>query len=138
MNETSRFETRRDAAVKRLAQVGPFVKGTLVPVGEDQVSHVELTREVARHFNFLYRERLTEPLFPEPQVLLTPTSKMPGLDGRKMSKSYHNTISLREDPKSVEQKIKTMVVQGFHSIKPGQFLNKPAIDPGNIRIGMNG
>jgi tryptophanyl-tRNA synthetase len=85
-------------------------KPAFVPVGEDQVSHIELTREIARHFNYLYRDRFTvpAPFFPEPQALLTPTPKIPGLDGQKMSKSYHNTIGLREDPKSVEHKIKTM------------------------------
>lgn len=85
-------------------------KADKIPVGEDQVSHVELTREIARHFNFLYRnvENGHEPFFPEPQAILSESSKMPGLDGQKMSKSYNNTIELREDPKSVEQKIKTM------------------------------
>jgi tryptophanyl-tRNA synthetase len=145
----------------------------LVPVGEDQVAHVEITREVARRFNHLYgrepgyeamaeeaiqklgkkngklyrelrqafleqgdkqalvtarallerqknmtlgnRERLFGYLegggrliLPEPEALLTHAPKMPGLDGRKMSKSYANTISLREDPLEVEQKLKTM------------------------------
>ncbi len=144
-----------------------------VPVGEDQVAHVELTREVARRFNFLYgkepdfeekaklaiskmgkknaklyrehRKRYQEQgeaealevaqallesqqnisigdkerlfgylegqgkiILPEPQALLTKASKMPGLDGQKMSKSYNNTISLREDAQSVEKKIRTM------------------------------
>jgi tryptophanyl-tRNA synthetase len=144
-----------------------------VPVGEDQVSHVELAREVVRRFNHLYgrepdfeekveaavkkmgkknarlyhelrrnyqeqgeasalekarallesqqnisigdRERLSgyldgsgKAIFPEPQALLTPASKMMGLDGQKMSKSYGNTISLRENPSVVEDKIKTM------------------------------
>lgn len=83
-------------------------KPDFVPVGEDQVSHIELTREIARHFNYLYRDRLSKPLFLEPKALLTKTSKMLGLDGQKMSKSYHNTIGLREDPKTVEHKIKTM------------------------------
>jgi len=84
-------------------------KPEFVPVGEDQVSHIELTREIARHFNHLYQNRLEgSGVFPEPQALLTKTPKMPGLDGQKMSKSYHNTIGLREDPKVVEQKIKTM------------------------------
>ena len=148
-------------------------KAGQVPVGEDQVAHVELTREVARRFNYLYgrepgfeekaeaavtklgaknaklykslrkryqeqgdhealetgralleslqtmtlgdRERLFGYLegigriiLPEPHALLTPTSKMPGLDGQKMSKSYGNTISLREEPKAVETKIRTM------------------------------
>ncbi len=144
-----------------------------VPVGEDQVAHVEITREVARRFNHifgretdfeqkaekaigglggkpasLYRElrrkfqetgdtaaleqaralvqantRLTVAdrerllgylegsgvaILPEPQVLLTPTPKLPGLDGRKMSKSYGNTIGLREEPDSIARKLKTM------------------------------
>ena len=148
-------------------------KASLVPVGEDQVPHVELTRELARRFNHLYgmepdleqrvdaalrkmgkkntklyrelrrryqeqgeqealdmgraflaeqanvavadRERLLGYLegsgmtiLPEPRPLLTPTSKMPGIDGQKMSKSYHNTISLREDTETVATKIRTM------------------------------
>ena len=148
-------------------------KATLVPVGEDQVAHVELTREVARRFNYLYgreadfeekariaahkmgkknaklykelRKRYQEQgdaealqtahallenqhnitlgdkerlfgylegqgrvLLPEPQPLLTRASKMPGLDGQKMSKSYGNTISLRESPKDLKDKIRTM------------------------------
>ncbi len=148
-------------------------KAGIVPVGEDQVAHIELTREVARRFNHLYgreagfveraeaaikkmgkknakiyqelrkqyqeqgdhealakaralleaqqnitlgdRERLFgylegegKMILPEPQSLLTPTSKMPGLDGQKMSKSYGNTISLREDPAVVEKKLRTM------------------------------
>ena len=148
-------------------------KAGQVPVGEDQVAHVELTREVARRFNHIYgrepgfeekaeaaikkmgkkdaklyrdlRKRYTEQgdqqaldvakallesqqnislgdrerlfgflegagkiILPEPQSLLTPASKMPGLDGRKMSKSYRNTISLREDPDEVAKKLRTM------------------------------
>src|SRR5690606_34856958 len=148
-------------------------KASGVPVGEDQLSHIEITREVARRFNHMYgrepgfeekaeaaaakmgkknaklyhtlrkryqeqgdaealevaralladqqnltiadRERLYgyldgsgRVILPEPQALLTPTSKMPGLDGRKMSKSYGNTISLREDPAEVERKLRTM------------------------------
>tara|TARA_Y100000588_G_scaffold306853_1_gene330714 strand:+ start:186 stop:1388 length:1203 start_codon:yes stop_codon:yes gene_type:complete len=144
-----------------------------VPVGEDQVAHIEMAREVARRFNYLYgrepgfeekaeqaakkmgkrnaklyfdiqrsyredgdiealekgraflesqqnislgdRERLLgyldgggKEILPEPQALLTTESKMPGLDGDKMSKSYTNTISLREQPESVEQKLRTM------------------------------
>ena len=158
-----------------------------VPVGEDQVAHVELAREIARRFNFLYgreagfeekaeaaakklgkknnrlyhqlrksyqeqgdtmaldkarallqsqqnisigdQERLYgylegggKVIFPEPQALLTPASKMPGLDGEKMSKSYNNTISLRDSPASIEEKIKTMPTD------PARIRRK---DPGN-------
>ena len=148
-------------------------KAGWVPVGEDQVAHIELTREVARRFNYMYgrepgfeekvdaairkmgkknaklyrdlRKRYQEQgneqaldtaravvqdqqnislgdqerlygdlegggkvILPEPQALLTPASKMPGLDGQKMSKSYENTIALREEPASVEKKLRTM------------------------------
>ena len=78
-----------------------------VPVGEDQVPHIELTREVARRFNHLYRKP-DQPLFPEPESLLMPAAKLPGLDGRKMSKSYNNTIELGETWKTTEKKVKTM------------------------------
>lgn len=74
-----------------------------VPVGEDQLPHLELTREIARRFNFLYGE-----LFPEPQALLTPAAKCPGLDGRKMSKSYNNGIFLSDDMETVRKKIMGM------------------------------
>ena len=148
-------------------------KAGLVPVGEDQVVHIEFTRELARRFNYLYGRELdfeekvkeairkmgkknskiykelrkkyqeqgdeealstaqalvnnqqnlnlgdkkrllgylegeTRTILPEPEALLTPNSKMPGLDGQKMSKSYNNTIALRESPKSIETKIRTM------------------------------
>jgi len=79
-------------------------KAHCVPVGEDQVAHVELTREVARRFNGFYGE-----VFPEPQALLTPAAKLPGTDGRKMSKSYGNTILLTDPEPEVRQKLKTMV-----------------------------
>jgi tryptophanyl-tRNA synthetase len=88
-----------------------------VPVGEDQVPHVELTREVARRFNQLYPRRVApgarDPqrliVFPEPKPLLTPAAKLPGSDGRKMSKSYGNTILLSEPEQSLRMKLKTMV-----------------------------
>jgi tryptophanyl-tRNA synthetase len=83
-------------------------KGDFVPVGEDQVPHVELTREIARRFNMFYSLRGT-PVFPEPQPLLTPAAKLPGTDGRKMSKSYGNTILLTDPEPVVRQKLKTMV-----------------------------
>src|SRR5580693_4214052 len=83
-------------------------KGDFVPVGEDQVPHVELTREIARRFNMLYSHK-GRSVFPEPQPLLTPTPKLPGTDGRKMSKSYGNTIMLTDPEPVVRQKLKTMV-----------------------------
>jgi tryptophanyl-tRNA synthetase len=82
-------------------------KGDFVPVGEDQVPHVELTREIARRFNQFYGK--PGPVLPEPQPLLTPTPKLPGTDGRKMSKSYGNTILLTDAEPVVRQKLKTMV-----------------------------
>ncbi|MCH9048483.1 MAG: tryptophan--tRNA ligase [Proteobacteria bacterium] len=164
-----------------------------VPVGEDQVAHVELSREVARRFNYLYgreagfeekaeaaarkmgkknnrlyqdlrknyqeqgdaqalekaralievqqnisigdRERLIgylegggKVILPEPQALLAPTSKLLGLDGRKMSKSYGNTISLRESPVSVEEKIKTMQTD------PNRVRREDPGDPGKCPV----
>ncbi|MGA7696926.1 MAG: tryptophan--tRNA ligase [Candidatus Sulfotelmatobacter sp.] len=82
-------------------------KADVVPVGEDQVAHVELTREIARRFNGFYGGRGN--VFPEPQSLLTPAPKLPGTDGRKMSKSYGNTIMLTDPEPVVRQKLKTMV-----------------------------
>ena len=83
-------------------------KGDFVPVGEDQVPHVELTREIARRFNMFYTRKGMY-VFPEPQPLLTPAAKLPGTDGRKMSKSYGNTILLTDPEPVVRQKLKTMV-----------------------------
>jgi len=79
-----------------------------VPVGQDQQAHVELTRELARRFNQFYKLDGREVL-PEPKVLLTPSPKLPGTDGRKMSKSYGNTIELNDPEPVVRQKLKTMV-----------------------------
>lgn len=80
-------------------------KGQKVPVGQDQVSHLELAREIVRRFNYLYKGRL-----PEPQPLLTETPAIPGLDGRKMSKSYDNTLLLTEpDEKALRKKVNMMV-----------------------------
>src|SRR5437868_745167 len=79
-----------------------------VPVGEDQSAHIELTREVGRRFNQFYRYRGRE-VFPEPKTLLTPAAKLPGTDGRKMSKSYNNYILLSEPENQIRQKLKTMV-----------------------------
>jgi tryptophanyl-tRNA synthetase len=80
-----------------------------VPVGQDQQAHVELTREVARRFNQFYKRDDGREVLPEPQVLLTPSPKLPGTDGRKMSKSYGNTILLSDPEPVVRQKLKTMV-----------------------------
>jgi tryptophanyl-tRNA synthetase len=79
-------------------------KADAVPVGEDQAPHIELTREIVRRFNNLYR-----PVFPEPKTLLTATPRMPGTDGRKMSKSYGNAIFLKDAPEQVREKLRTMV-----------------------------
>jgi len=79
-----------------------------VPVGQDQQAHVELTREVARRFNQFYKLDGQEVL-PEPKVLLTPSPKLPGTDGRKMSKSYGNTILMTDPEPEVRKKLKTMV-----------------------------
>jgi tryptophanyl-tRNA synthetase len=83
-------------------------KGDFVPVGEDQVAHVELTREIARRFNQFYNMR-GRAVFPEAQALKTKAAKLPGTDGRKMSKSYGNTIMLTDPEPLVRQKLKTMV-----------------------------
>ncbi len=79
-----------------------------VPVGQDQVAHVELTREVARRFNSMYKSHV----FPEPDALLTPSPKLTGTDGRKMSKSYGNTIGLTEAIPAVAAKIGSMATNG--------------------------
>ena len=77
-------------------------KADAVPVGEDQAPHVEITREIARRFNNLYRE-----VFPEPKTLLTKSSRLPGLDGRKMSKSLKNAVFLSDSPEEIEKKVMT-------------------------------
>jgi tryptophanyl-tRNA synthetase len=82
-------------------------KANVVPVGEDQVAHIELTREIARRFNGFYGKG--GDVFPEPQSLLTRAPKLPGTDGRKMSKSYGNAILLTDPEPVVRQKLKTMV-----------------------------
>ena len=80
-------------------------KPDFVPVGKDQLPHLELTREVARRFNDLYKQ----PVFPQPKEHLTKFPKVLGTDGRKMSKSYGNTINLSDSEPVVRQKLKTMV-----------------------------
>jgi tryptophanyl-tRNA synthetase len=79
-------------------------KAHYVPVGQDQVAHVELTREIARRFNNFYGE-----VFPEPEALLTATPKLVGIDGRKMSKSYGNTIELGDSPDVLREKARRMI-----------------------------
>ena len=79
-------------------------KANKVPVGVDQAPHVELTREIVRRFNQLYR-----PVFPEPEVLLTETQKLPGLDGRKMSKSYGNAVFLSDPAEEIDRKLSRMM-----------------------------
>ncbi|HEY6447545.1 MAG TPA: tryptophan--tRNA ligase [Acidobacteriaceae bacterium] len=93
-----------------------------VPVGQDQAAHVELTREVARRFNQFYKAVDGSEILPAPQVLLTPSPKLPGTDGRKMSKSYGNTILLSDPEPEVRSKLKTMVTD------PARIRRK---DPGN-------
>jgi tryptophanyl-tRNA synthetase len=131
-----------------------------VPVGQDQQAHVELTREVARRFNFLYGtpgkhsvipggasamtfvtsggagvppfpENLgkTEIILPEPKVLLTPSPKLPGTDGRKMSKSYGNTILISDPEPDVRKKLKTMVTD------PARIRRTDAGDPDKCPVG---
>src|ERR1700722_17645559 len=118
-------------------------KADVVPVGEDQVAHVELTREIARRFNNLYAPKAqsvsssgdayipgtnlfqgTE-IFPQPQALLTPAPRLPGTDGRKMSKSYGNAVMLTDPEPVVRQKLKTMVTD------PARIRRS---DPGNPDI----
>jgi tryptophanyl-tRNA synthetase len=88
-----------------------------VPVGEDQAPHVELTREIARRFNNLYKE-----VFPIPDVLLTPTSKLLGIDRRKMSKSYNNAIFLSDTSEEINDKVSRMITDPQR---------KRRADPGN-------
>jgi len=91
-----------------------------VPVGEDQLAHLELCREIARRFNGLYG-----PIFPEPQGLTTRVPRLPGTDGRKMSKSYGNAINLADEPETIRKKILTMVTD------PAR---KRRSDPGNPEV----
>ena len=79
-------------------------KANAVPVGEDQAPHIEISREIVRRFNNFYG-----PVFPEPQTLLTPVPRTPGTDGRKMSKSYGNSIYLKDNEAEIRSKLKTMV-----------------------------
>lgn len=81
-----------------------IVKAEGVPIGEDQLPHLELTREIARRFNFFYGN-----FFPEPQAILSKAKRVPGTDGRKMSKSYNNAIFLTDQPDEIRNKVSLMV-----------------------------
>lgn len=78
-------------------------KADIVPVGEDQLPHLELTREIARRFNHLFGET-----FVEPQALVSATPKLPGVDGRKMSKSYGNTVEMSASPEQIKERVMQM------------------------------
>jgi tryptophanyl-tRNA synthetase len=91
-----------------------------VPVGMDQVPHVEITREIARRFNFLYGN-----VFPEPEAILTKTPKILGTDRRKMSKSYHNAIYLSDPPDVIATKVAGMITDPQRARKS---------DPGNPEV----
>jgi tryptophanyl-tRNA synthetase len=99
-----------------------------VPVGQDQQAHVEITREIARRFNQFYKLG-GEEVLPEPKVLLTPSPKLPGTDGRKMSKSYGNTIQMTDPEPVVRQKLKTMVTD------PARVRRTDAGDPDKCPVG---
>lgn len=79
-------------------------KANAVPVGEDQLPHLELSREVARRFNHLY-----QPVFPEPQSLIARVPLLPGIDGRKMSKSYQNDIAIGAPPEVIKERVNAMI-----------------------------
>jgi tryptophanyl-tRNA synthetase len=119
-------------------------QASYVPVGQDQQAHVELTRELARRFNHFYganlvkafspsrlasRGILAEEVLPEPDVLLTPSPKLPGTDGRKMSKSYGNTILISDPEPVVRQKLKTMVTD------PARVRRSDPGDPDKCPVG---
>ncbi len=109
-------ERLRDMAERDIANYGllgypllqtvdiTIVKGELVPVGEDQVPHLELSREIVRRFNRLYGEVLVEP-----QPLLSETPLIPGTDGRKMSKSLDNVINVRDDEPTIRETVRTFI-----------------------------
>jgi tryptophanyl-tRNA synthetase len=109
-------ERLRDLAERDIANFGllgypllqtvdiTIVRGELVPVGEDQVAHLEISREIVRRFNRLYGDVLVEP-----QPLLSTTPLLPGSDGRKMSKSLDNAIGVRDDPDEVRAKVRSFI-----------------------------
>jgi tryptophanyl-tRNA synthetase len=97
-------------------------KAEVVPVGEDQAAHVELTREIARKFNNLYGQ-----LFPEPEEKLTTVPRLRGLDKRKMSKSYNNYIALSDSPDVIKKKVSGMITyeKKIHKADPGPPRHHP-------------
>jgi tryptophanyl-tRNA synthetase len=101
-------------------------KATAVPVGEDQVPHIELTRELARRFNFVYCQD-RPPVFPEPEAQLTSFPRLRGLDGARMSKSVGNTILLTDEPAEIEAKVKQAYTdpKKIRATDPG----RPEADP---------
>ena len=100
-------------------------RATGVPVGIDQVPHLEMTREVARRFNHLYGRVLTEP-----EALLTESPKIPGTDGRKMSKSYNNAVFLSEPPADIARKLERMATdpRRVRRTDPGDPADCPAFN----------
>jgi tryptophanyl-tRNA synthetase len=98
-------------------------KAWAVPVGIDQAPHIELTREIARRWNGLYR-----PLFPEPETLLTESPKIVGVDGRKMSKSYNNAVFLTDPPEDIDRKLSRMITDPKRARRtdPGEPNDCPA------------
>ncbi len=93
-----------------------IVNADIVPVGEDQLPHLEITREIARRFNHLYGN-----YFVEPKEMLSATTRVPGIDGRKMSKSYNNAIFLSDDFPTIKKKVRKMITdpQRVHLKDPG-------------------
>lgn len=100
-------------------------KAQAVPVGEDQLPHIEVTREIARKFNQLYRL-----IFPEPEALLSPAPRLPGTDNRTMHSSYGNAILLRDTPEETVRKIKGMYTDPtrIHPTDPGHVEGNPVFD----------
>jgi tryptophanyl-tRNA synthetase len=113
-------------------------KGEVVPVGEDQLPHIEITREIARKFNTQYA--LDNPVFPEPEGMITNFARLPGLDGQRMSKSVGNTILLADEPDVVIQKLRKAVTdpQKLRKNDPGRpevclvFTYHKKFNPGDI------
>ena len=100
-------------------------KAAGVPVGVDQAPHIELTREIARRFNNYYGE-----VFPEPEALLTEVAKVPGTDGRKMSKSYNNAVFLSDSPQEIDAKLSRMMTdpRRVRRTDPGEPNDCPAFN----------